>query len=227
MERSPKARFPRAMSADPGATVAPALGDRALLARMADGDERALGALYDRWAAVVYALVVRIVGDRDEAEDVVEDVFWQLWRQAPRYEETRGAVSTWVFTVARSRALDRRRAMRRRCEESASDATTDTAGASAASAAVPGAAGSDPAGNAEQAERREIVAAALHELPAEQREAVELAYFGGLSQTEIAERTGQPLGTVKTRTRLAMQKLRDRLAPLRDREEEARGGALQ
>lgn len=194
---------------------------------MANGDERALGALYDRWAAVVYALVVRIVGDRDETEDVVEDVFWQLWRQARRYEETRGAVSTWVFTVARSRALDRRRAMRRRCEESASEAAPGAAHDAADAPVASGAAGSDPAGDAEQAERREVVAAALHELPAEQREAVELAYFDGLSQTEIAARTGQPLGTVKTRTRLAMQKLRDRLAPLRDREEEAPGGALR
>jgi RNA polymerase sigma-70 factor (ECF subfamily) len=201
------------------------VGDRVLLARMADGDERALGALYDRWAAVVYSLVVRIVGDRDEAEDVVEDVFWQLWRQAPRYEESRGAVSTWVFTVARSRALDRRRALRRRCEESAFEATSDSVGEPAAAPAVAEVAGAGPAADAERAERREIVAAALHELPTEQREAVELAYFAGLSQTEIAARTGQPLGTVKTRTRLAMQKLRDRLAPLRDREDDAGGGA--
>src|SRR5438477_1431401 len=88
--------------------------DRSVVARMAAGDERALGALYDRWSHVVHALAVRIVGDRDEAEDVVEDTFWQLWRQAPQYESTRGSVATWVLTAARTRALDRRRAGERR-----------------------------------------------------------------------------------------------------------------
>jgi RNA polymerase sigma-70 factor (ECF subfamily) len=179
--------------------------DATLVRRIAAGDERALGALYDRWSAAVYALVLHIVRDASEAEDVVEEVFWQAWRQAARYEPERGGVSTWLLTMTRSRALDRLRSLRRRREE-----TVPLAVASE-TVATPG---MTPQGAAELSEIRELVAAALHELPVEQREALELAYFGGLSQTEIAARTGQPLGTVKTRMRLAMQKLRTRLATL-------------
>jgi RNA polymerase sigma-70 factor (ECF subfamily) len=192
--------------------------DRALVARMSAGDEAALGTLYDRWNSVVRALALRIVGDRDEAEDVVEETFWQLWRQAARYEESRGGVSTWLLTMARSRALDRRRALTRRREErmEPSDGDGDASsimerGASTASSEVV-----DPARAAELTDLRERITGALRTLPEEQREALQLAYFEGLSQSEIAERTGQPLGTIKTRTRLAMQKLRDLLAGLRE-----------
>jgi len=185
--------------------------DHALVERMAAGDDRALGALYDRWSTAVHSLAVRVVGDRDEAEDVVEDTFWQLWRQASQYDRARGTVATWVLTAARTRALDRRRAGERR----RTDTLSDMEGTSAANAAATTTEG--PAEGAEAAERRDLVASALAQLPGEQREVVELAYFGGLSQTEIAERTGQPLGTIKTRVRLAMQKLRDRLAHLDDR----------
>lgn len=188
--------------------------DGALIARMAAGDERALGALYDRWSPAVYALALGIVGGRDDAEDVVEETFWQAWRGAERYASSRGAVATWLLTIARSRALDRRRAMRRRREETLADAPPEDAPSVAPAEIAPAA--SDPAQAAELAERRAMVAAALGELPREQREALELAYFGGLSQTEIAARTSEPLGTVKTRIRLAMQKLRERLAPLRE-----------
>ena len=179
--------------------------DAALVRRIAAGDERALGALYDRWSAAVYALVLHIVRDAAEAEDVVEEVFWQAWRQAGRYEPERGGVSTWLLTMTRSRALDRLRSLRRRREETVPLAV---ASETVATSEV------TPHGAAELSEVRELVAAALRELPVEQREALELAYFGGLSQTEIAARTGQPLGTVKTRMRLAMQKLRGRLMVL-------------
>src|ERR671935_74285 len=101
----------------PGAEPGEAAEDRALLARISQGDERALGALYERWSPVVHALALRIVGDRDEAEDVVEETFWQAWRQAARYEGARGSVGTWLLTIARSRAPDRPRARRRRREE--------------------------------------------------------------------------------------------------------------
>lgn len=201
--------------------------DRALVARMSAGDEAALGALYDRWNPVVRALALRIVGDRDEAEDVVEETFWQLWRQAARYEESRGGVSTWLLTMARTRALDRRRALARRREEriDATDGDGNASsvmerGASDRSTEV-----ADPARAAELTDLRERITGALRTLPDEQREALQLAYFEGLSQSEIAERTGQPLGTVKTRTRLAMQKLRDLLSALR--EVELSGGTNQ
>jgi RNA polymerase sigma-70 factor (ECF subfamily) len=186
--------------------------DGDLLRRMAAADETALGALYDRWSPLVHSLALRLLGDRAEAEEVVEETFWQAWRQAARYEESRGAVSTWLITIARSRALDRLRARRRAREEAMAELPEldlDASGAIEERA-------DDPHRSAEQAERRARVAAALATLPPEQRETIVLAYFGGLSQSEIAERTGLPLGTVKTRTRLAMEKLRDQLAALRE-----------
>ncbi|MGQ0714166.1 MAG: sigma-70 family RNA polymerase sigma factor [Gemmatimonadaceae bacterium] len=176
-----------------------------IIRRMAAGDERALGELYDRWSASVYALVLRLLGDPEDAEDVVEEVFWQAWRQAGRYQSERGQVSAWLMTIARSRGLDRLRSRRRRPETLLAEVTED----------LPMSA-PDPLATAAGSERRARVLSALSELPSEQRQAVEMAYFDGLSQTEIAERTAQPLGTVKTRVRLAMQKLRERLGPLRE-----------
>jgi RNA polymerase sigma-70 factor (ECF subfamily) len=186
------------------------IDDRTALARMAGGDEHALGALYDRWQPIVYALAVRILGDRDDAEDVVEDTFWQLWRQAATYETSRGSVATWILTVARSRALDRRRSGQRRRTESLDARATPPL------ALVADRKAADPSAVTEAADTRKVVVAALADLPQEQREVVELAYFGGLSQTEIAKKTGEPLGTIKTRVRLAMQKLRAQLGHLRD-----------
>jgi len=182
---------------------------------MQSGDEQALGALYDRWFPVVSAVVARILRSDGDVEDVIEEAFWQAWRQADRFVEGRGSVQTWLLTIARSRALDRLRTARRRREESldgsgALDAATPAADDASASNVV------DPSLAVEHAERRRLVLAALADLPGEQRQALELGYFGGLSQTEIAEQTGQPLGTVKTRMRLAMQKLRERLSILRE-----------
>jgi RNA polymerase sigma-70 factor (ECF subfamily) len=177
---------------------------------MQSGDESALGAFYDRWFPVVSCLVTRMVKTPGDVEDVIEETFWQAWRQADRYEPERGTVQTWLLTMARSRALDRLRSNRRLRE----DSIDDTAGSTSTGAFLESP--SDPSLDAEHAERKQIVLAALSELPLEQRQALELGYFSGLSQTEIAERTGQPLGTVKTRMRLAMQKLRERLSALRE-----------
>ena len=197
------------------ADVRPSSGDDdALLQRIAAGDEHALGALYDRWSPLVFSLCVHVLGDEDEAEEAVEETFWQAWRQAARYDTTRGAVSTWLTTIARSRALDRLRAKRRRQEDAMSDLSETKRAAVEETARR----GDDPANGAEVSERRGLVRQALLALPTEQREVLELAYFRGLSQTEIAEHTGQPLGTIKTRVRLAMEKLRDRLGILRERE---------
>jgi RNA polymerase sigma-70 factor, ECF subfamily len=180
--------------------------DDALVRRMAEGDDQALGVLYDRWHSVVHGVVSRMLRQPEEVEDVVEETFWQAWRQASRFDRSRGAVQTWLLTIARSRALDRVRALRRRREEPLEDDDGQMV--------VQQAAEGDPGLDAEASERRRIVGEALTGLPAEQREALELGYFGGFSQTEIAERTGQPLGTVKTRMRLALQKLRSQLQVL-------------
>jgi RNA polymerase sigma-70 factor (ECF subfamily) len=182
--------------------------DSALLRRMATGDEQALGTLYDRWHPLVHGVVLRILRQPDDVEDVVEEAFWQAWRQAERYDASRGSVQTWLLTIARSRALDRARSRKRLREEPLEGEGGDVLGQQVAEG--------DPGVDAEASERRSIVIAALAELPPEQREALELGYFGGLSQSEISERTGQPLGTIKTRMRLAMQKLRGRLQVLRE-----------
>lgn len=190
------------------------LADLALVERMQSGDEAALSEFYSRWFPVVSSLISRILKSADDVEDVVEETFWQAWRQAGRFAADRGSVQTWVLTIARSRALDRLRATRRLREDTIDDGSSTESSAQSVGSALPSA--SDPSLDAEHSERRQLVVAALSELPREQREALELGYFGGLSQSEIAERTGQPLGTVKTRMRLAMLKLRDRLAPLRE-----------
>ena len=189
--------------------LVPPGADLELVRRMAAGDESALGTLYDRYSPLLHAVALRIVGDPDDAEEVLEDAFWQAWRQAGRYEQARGGLSTWLVMIARSRAVDRVRARRRVREERWEEmppATVETQGDPAAS----------PFDHAESDELRRMVGRAVATLPPEQRQTVELAYFRGMSQTEIAEATGQPLGTVKTRARLALQKLRDALVTLRE-----------
>ena len=175
---------------------------------MGAGDEQALGLFYDRWEHAVRTMAVRMVTDSMEAEDVVEDVFWQAWRQASRFDPARGGAGTWLLTMARSRALDRLRSMRRSRDEAGIDDLVESGSEQLASHE------SNPLEDVERGERSRIVREALQTLPAEQRESLELAYFEGLSQSEIAERTSLPLGTVKTRMRLALQKLRERLGDL-------------
>lgn len=191
----------------PGAAL-PNDGDRDLVRRMAAGDESALGTLYDRWSPLLHSLALRVTGDAGDAEEVVEETFWQAWRQAGRYEASRGGISTWLTMMARSRALDRVRA-RRRVREDGRDTLPETDG-------DPDRPVESPLASAEHADLRRRVAEAVAQLPPEQRETVELAYFRGMSQTEIAAATGQPLGKVKTRARLALQKLRGALATLRE-----------
>ncbi len=185
--------------------------DRALLRRVAAGDEAALGSLYDQWAQRVHALAFWVLNDADEAEDVVEETFWQVWRTAVRYEGARSSPPTWLMMIARSRALDRLRSRRRRADWTAAVATVSEL-QDQASHAPPDTPGVD----VERAEQQRQVAVALNALPPDQRSALELAYFEGLSHGEIAERTSLPLGTVKTRIRLAMQKLRQGLDTLRE-----------
>jgi RNA polymerase sigma-70 factor, ECF subfamily len=188
--------------------LVPSDADRELVRRMAAGDESALGTLYDRYSPLLHSVARRIVGDPDDAEEVLEETFWQAWRQAGRYEESRGGLSTWLVMIARSRAVDRVRARRRVREErwdELPEPAADTAGDDVS-----------PLDSAQMDEVRRMVGRAVATLPPEQRQTVELAYFRGLSQSEIAEVTGQPLGTVKTRARLALQKLREALVVLRE-----------
>jgi RNA polymerase sigma-70 factor (ECF subfamily) len=182
--------------------------DHELVARMARGDERAIASLYDRYGTVLYAVAYRVVGQRADAEEVVLETFAQAWREAPRFEARRGSVGGWLTMIARSRALDVVRARVRRERITASAATERANG-------VPGMGDwrADPSASFDYAERRQRVLAALQGLSPPQRQAIELAFFEGLSQSEIAERLREPLGTIKTRVRLGMQKLREFLRP--------------
>jgi RNA polymerase sigma-70 factor, ECF subfamily len=182
--------------------------DGELVAGAARGDERAIGQLYDRYGTVLYAVAYRIVGQRADAEEVVLEAFAQAWREAPRFEAGRGSVAGWLTMIARSRALDLVRARSRRDRITASAAAERPNTSPAMSEFRP-----DPAKALDHDERRRQVAQALQTLSPSQRQAIELAYFEGLSQSEIAERLQEPLGTVKTRVRLGMQKLRECLRP--------------
>lgn len=170
--------------------------DQELLLRIAKRDEGALTQLYDRYCGAALAIATRVLGDRAEAEDVLQEVFVRVWDRAAEYDLSRGSVAAWVMSSIRNGAIDR---LRRK---------------DAFHRAVDGAA-AQPRPEPEEREFPEDlkrVSAAVAKLPEEQRQAIELAYFEGLSQSEIASRLAQPLGTVKTRMRLAMQKLRAALA---------------
>jgi RNA polymerase sigma-70 factor (ECF subfamily) len=175
-----------------------------LIRQIASGDQDALGRLFDSTNRAVFGLVVRVLNDPAAAEEVVLEVYTQVWRQAANYDPRRGTPSAWLLTIARRRAIDRFRAtdQTRRRQEPLS--TVETARSDDA----------DPEESASEAERRQLVRTALESLPPEQREVIELAYFGGLSHSEIAARCSLPLGTVKTRTRLAMVRLRSALGSL-------------
>lgn len=182
--------------------------DRALLARAARGDERAVAGLFDRYGRVLYAVAFRISGERADAEEIVSDAFAQAWRDAPRFDAERGSVPAWLTMITRSRALDLVRARNRRHEANRRAAAGHPEGTPGAASPV-----DDPATAVDQAERRVQVLAALDALTTEQRTAIELAFYGGLTHSEIADQLGEPLGTVKSRIRAGMQKLRESLRP--------------
>ena len=173
--------------------------DVELLHAIAARDDEALASLYDRYRLILFGLLLRILNSREEAEDVLQEVFLQIWRRAKDFDEGRGQAFTWMITLARSRAIDRLRvlAARHRLAASASHETEEV---------------SDAAADAVGSEQREIVAGALAQIPDEQRRTLMLAYFEGLTQSEIAARLDAPLGTVKTRMRSGMIKLRELLA---------------
>ncbi|MCS6939659.1 MAG: sigma-70 family RNA polymerase sigma factor [Roseiflexaceae bacterium] len=181
-----------------------ALDDEALISRVARRDSSALEHLYDRYARIVYATALRMLGDTELAEDIVQETFWRVWRRSTSFTIGRGQVAGWIFGIAHNLCIDELRRQRSRPvtvqgeqEEQALLEQSDLRG--------------DVADAAIERERRRIILQALAQIPPEQREVLELAYFGGLSQSEIAQRLNSPIGTVKTRTRLALQKMRDLL----------------
>jgi RNA polymerase sigma-70 factor, ECF subfamily len=175
--------------------------EREWIRRMASKDANALDAFYSRYNRLAFSLVFRIVGNREDAEDVLTDVFWQVWQQSSRYDGSRGKPVAWLLTIARTRAIDRLRSRGRH------EVTTDDPDKH-----------KDPPAPAEpdpfvQTDMRQAVHDALQSLPEQQRIALEMAYFQGMTHTEIAAALGQPLGTVKDRIRTGMMHLRKRLRP--------------
>ena len=175
------------------------LSDEALVALAARSEQTALGELYDRYARPAYGLALRVLRDEDLAEDAVQEAFLSLWRTAPRFVPERGKASTWILTLVHRRAVDLvRREERRRADPL--DCTQESA---------------DESGGADEQAwlrlQRERVQAALQQLPDQQREALELAYYGGFTQSELAERLGQPVGTIKSRMFAGLTRLRELL----------------
>jgi RNA polymerase sigma-70 factor (ECF subfamily) len=177
---------------------------RELLAVCAGGDQTALASLYDQSSALVYSIALRMLADSGDADEVTIDVYHQVWRAARSYDSSRGSVTSWLVTLARNRAIDRlrSRAVRARTEEPLgqhADVPTFASGPDETTLA---------------GERRQRILAAMAALSPEQREAIELAFFSGLTHAELADRLRQPLGTVKTRIRLGIMKLREQLGEL-------------
>ncbi len=173
------------------------LSDAELGEQLVSGDVRALELLYDRYGTLAYSVSTRVLGDPGKAEDVVQDVFLKLWTSAQRFDSNRGSLRTWLLTAVRNRSIDYLRG-RGAHERSEKEIPEQVAAAGH---------GSDPWREVSLAIEREAVRQAVDSLPSEQRQAVELAYFGGYSQPEIAEMIRVPLSTVKGRMRLGMEKL--------------------
>ena len=180
-----------------------AIDDASLLSRIAQKDQSALSNLYDRYARIIYGLALKSLRSPEESEEVVLDVFAQIWRISDRFDPQKGRADTWIFTLARSRILDRLRKVKR--SNASSIVSID------ALELQPKAENVDLIEDAVIQERRVQVLAALKLIPEEQRTILEMAYYQGLSQSQIAAQTGLSLGTVKTRTRLGLTKLKNAL----------------
>jgi RNA polymerase sigma-70 factor, ECF subfamily len=198
----PSIRLPEGAPSQPVAPGAPTVSDELLLHGVRLRDEQALGQLYDRYGGLVFTLALRVVGDRDLAEEVMQDVFLRCWNGLNQFDATRGTVPAWLFGITRHRAIDVLRGRQHQALLRERDALPE------AGAAEP----SSPE-SAEEVVNRATVNQALHELAAPQRAAIELAFYGGLTQAEVATRLGEPLGTIKTRIRDGMRRLRSVLEP--------------
>jgi RNA polymerase sigma-70 factor (ECF subfamily) len=178
--------------------------DPNLLARVLKGDQQAFSQLYDHSSTLLFTLALRILGNREEAVELLQDVYWEVWRKVSRYDVGRGTPVAWLITLTKSRAIDRLRARASRGYQ----ATNSLEAGAAAEVADPG---PSPYETQADQELRAAVEAAVAGLPQAQQQAIELAYYEGLSHAEIASRLNQPLGTVKTRIKLGMSRLRDSL----------------
>jgi RNA polymerase sigma-70 factor, ECF subfamily len=178
---------------------AEAVPDQQLIEAVARGDRAAFETLYDRYAPAVFGLSLRTLRDRESAEEAVQEVFWRVWQRSKSFDRSR-AFAPWVFGIAHNYCIDELRRRKARPQSVYEDAEHPILSGIADSV--------DVADAALDSEQRRIVQGALQQLPSEQRQALELAYFGGLTQQEIAARLGNPLGTIKTRMRLGLQKLR-------------------
>ena len=178
--------------------------DPNLLARVVKGDQQAFSQLYDHSSTLLFTLAVRILGNREEAAELLQDVYLEVWRKVSRYDVGRGTPIAWLVTLTKSRAIDRLRARASRGYRTTNPLEAGTA----AQMADPG---PSPLETQADQELRMAVGTAVGDLPQAQQQAIELAYYEGLSHTEIAARLNQPLGTVKTRIKLGMSKLRESL----------------
>ena len=181
------------------------IADREMIERIGRGDQSAFSALYDRLSRPLYSLALRMLGDAGDAQDALQDVFLQIWSRAATYNPEQSTVFSWTVLLTRSRVIDRLRARKRRLrivDSATGDEDADVADASTMESAA------DTADKNDEAAR---VRSVLNNLPSEQREAIELAFFGHLTHHEIAARLGEPLGTIKARIRRGLLKLRERL----------------
>jgi len=179
------------------------LEDLELLAKIGEQDREALATLYDRYGRRVFALAVRMLKDPIGSEEVTQDVFMSVWRRGASYTSKKGKFTTWLFSIAHNRTIDELR-KRRRDRSRENDDIDDHLNIQSGDIS--------PADTAIAQSEYAQIRAAMDELPEEQKNVIELSYFKGLTQTEIASKTGQPLGTVKTRMRLALKKLRSALS---------------
>jgi RNA polymerase sigma-70 factor, ECF subfamily len=175
-----------------GAEPQTVTADLALVSGIRSGKESAMAQLYDRYSSIVYSVALRVLGDTGAAEDVLQEVFIQLWRNPGLFDSSRGNLAAWLSVIARNRAID---ALRKRRPESEIDDIVISVEP-------------DLAGDAERARAMEKVRGTMGVMPSAQRSALEMAYFEGLTHTEIAAKTGEPLGTVKTRIRAGLLQLR-------------------
>ena len=181
--------------------------DVQILQRIAAGDQAALGELYDRFSRPLFSVALRVLHDSAEAEDVLHDVFVTLWDKAANFESSRGHAFSWALTLTRNRAIDRVRSRKRRSEILTQSVPADLGYDEAADAKL------DSADTLWIKEKAAAVRTAVATLPADQRQALELAYFSSLTQQQIAEKLAEPLGTIKARIRRALLKLRDVISP--------------
>jgi RNA polymerase sigma-70 factor (ECF subfamily) len=181
------------------------LSDADLIGRAAAGDARALEVLYDRYSRVVFSFALKTLRDRQAAEELLQEVFFRVWQQGGAFRESRGSFVSWLLSITHNMAIDEVRRRRRRPQKADSEEPETILAAVADT-------GSDVEDEVWLGTLRETIATAMDQLPAAQRDAIELAYYQGLTQREIAEALGEPLGTIKTRMRLGMQKLREALA---------------